>query len=153
MEIKFYQSLLDDIKTRIRKSQVKAALSVNAEMITLYWDIGKLINQLQNEQGWGATVTARLANDIKNELPEIKGFSERNLKFMVQLYKEYDIEPLIGKQPVSQLDDTTQAIIEFRKQPVSQIPWGHNILLMQKIKDKRIRFWYMEQEIENELKN
>ncbi|MDR3694568.1 PDDEXK nuclease domain-containing protein [Mucilaginibacter sp.] len=148
MEIKFYQSLLDDIKTRIHKSQAKAALSVNAEMIALYWDIGKLINQLQGEQGWGATVTARLANDIKNELPEIRGFSERNLKFMVQLYKEYDTDS-IGKQPVSQLNNKISGNIEIRKQPVSQIPWGHNILLMQKIKDKQIRFWYIEQTIVN----
>ena len=109
MDIKFYQSLLENIKTRIHKSQVKAALSVNAEMIALYWDIGKLINQLQNEQGWGATVTARLANDIKNELPEIKGFSERNLKFMVQFYKEHNSDELIGKQAVSQLENTNQS--------------------------------------------
>jgi predicted nuclease of restriction endonuclease-like (RecB) superfamily len=167
MEIKFYQSLLEDIKTRIHKSQVKAALSANAEMIALYWDIGKLINQLQNEQGWGATVTARLANDIKNELPEIKGFSERNLKFMVQFYKELDFEPLIGKQavsqlgesnpivmgfgkqPVSQLENDIQIRIEFMQQPVSQIPWGHNILLMQKIKNKETRLWYMQQTILN----
>lgn len=87
MDIKDYQSFLTDIKARIRNAQTKAALAINAEMTMLYWDIGKTINQLQNEQGWGATVTARLANDIKNELPELKGFSERNLKFMVQFYK------------------------------------------------------------------
>jgi len=125
MDAKFYQSLLDDIKTRIRISQVKAALSVNAEMIALYFDIGKLINQLQHAQGWGATVTSRLANDIKNELPEIKGFSERNLFFMVQFYKEYN-ENLIVKQAVSQLAKTTETNIEFVKRTVSQIPWGHN---------------------------
>jgi predicted nuclease of restriction endonuclease-like (RecB) superfamily len=66
-----------------------------------------------------------------NEFLEIKGFSERNIKFMVQLFKEYELEIVIGKQSVS------------------QIPWGHNILLMQKIKDSSVRFWYMEQTIQN----
>ncbi|QEM06689.1 DUF1016 domain-containing protein [Mucilaginibacter rubeus] len=76
MDIKDYQSLLTDIKVRIRNAQTKAALAVNAELIMLYWDIGKTVKQLQSEQGWGAMVVARLANDIKNELPEVKGFSE-----------------------------------------------------------------------------
>ena len=149
MDIKDYQSLLTDIKARIRNAQTKAALAINAEMIMLYWDIGKTVNQLQNEQGWGATVTARLANDIKNELPELKGFSERNLKFMVQFYKEHNSDELIGKQAVSQLENTNQTNTEFVKQAVSQIPWGHNILLMQKIKEKNIRLWYVQQTVLN----
>jgi len=80
MNVKVYQSLLTDVKVKIRNAQIRATLPVNAEMINLYWDIGRTINNLQNEQGWGATVTACLANDIRNELPEIKGFSERNHK-------------------------------------------------------------------------
>jgi len=127
INIKVYQSLLADIKVKIRNAQIKAALSVNAGMINLYWEIGRIINDLQNEQGWGATVTTRLANDIKNELPEIKGFSERNLKFMVQFYKAYSLDDLVGKQSVSQLDENSADISEIRKQAVSQIPWGHNI--------------------------
>ncbi|MBB6502045.1 YhcG family protein [Pedobacter cryoconitis] len=149
MEIKIYQSLLIEIKVRIRSAQIRAALSANAEMIMLYWDIGKLIHEQQIEQGWGATVTSRLANDIKNELPEVKGFSERNLKFMVQFYKGYDFDDVIGKQAVSQLQENTDKEPDFRKQLVSQIPWGHNILLMQKIREKNIRLWYAEQTIVN----
>ena len=147
MEISIYQSLLTNIRARIRSAQIKAALSANAEMIILYWDIGKLIHQQQIEQGWGATVTSRLANDIKNELPEIKGFSERNLQFMVQFFKEYTFENIIAKQAVSQLEDNAILKAEFMKQPVSQIPWGHNILLMQKVKEKKNRLWYMKQAI------
>jgi len=130
MNIKVYQSLLADVKVKIRNAQIRATLSVNAGMINLYWDIGRIISDLQNEQGWGATVTSRLANDIKNESPEIKGFSERNLKFMVQFYKAYCLEDLIGKQPVSQLGENNTELSKFRKQAVSQIPWGHNILLL-----------------------
>jgi predicted nuclease of restriction endonuclease-like (RecB) superfamily len=163
MEIKDYQSLLVDIKARIRNAQTKAALAVNAEMIMLYWGIGKIISKLQTKQGWGATVTARLANDIRNELPEIKGFSERNLKFMVQFYKEHNSDNVfrkqpvsqlledvsIGKQPVSQLGNANHEKIEFMKQSVSQVPWGHNILLMQKIKEMEKRLWYIQQTILN----
>jgi len=149
MNIKVYQSLLADVKVKIRNAQIRAALSINAGMINLYWDIGRIISDLQNEQGWGATVTSRLATDIRNELPEIKGFSERNLKFMVQFSKAYNLEDLIGKQPVSQLDENSTEISESRKQAVSQIPWGHNILLLQKFKDKNVRLWYVEQTLLN----
>ncbi len=99
--LEFYGSLLDEIKTRIRQAQVKAAFSANAEMIALYWDISKLIFNRQKQEGWGAGVIPRLTKDIKNELPKLKGFSERNIKFMIQLFKEYGPDEAIGKQAVS----------------------------------------------------
>jgi predicted nuclease of restriction endonuclease-like (RecB) superfamily len=139
--LKFYLNTLEEIKKRIRDAQVKSILSVNSEMICMYWDIGEIIYNRQKKEGWGAKTIFKLSNDIHNEIPEIKGFSERNIKFMVQLYKEYVVKYSIGKQPVSQL--------EKRKQIVSQIPWGHNILLMQRISDMSIRFWYMEQILMN----
>ncbi|MBU2621540.1 MAG: DUF1016 family protein [Proteobacteria bacterium] len=136
----FYGNLLSDIKTRIRQAQVKATLSANAEMIAMYWDVGRMIYERQQYEGWGAGVIPRLAKDIQNQLPELKGFSERNIKFMVQFYKEYEGDTAIGKQPVSQFENMKR---------VSQIPWGHNILLMQRIKESSVRFWYMEQTIQN----
>ena len=139
-ELLFYSRLLTDIKKRIQHAQAKAILSVNAEMILMYWDIGRIIVRRQKSEGWGSGIIPRLSRDIRNELPEQKGFSERNIKFMVQLYKEYESR-VIGKQLVSQLKE--------RKQLVSQIPWGHNILLMQKLSENDIRFWYMEQTIKN----
>lgn len=139
-KVLFYSSLLTDIKKRIQQAQAKAILSVNAEMILMYWDIGRIIAHRQENEGWGASVIPRLSRDIQNELPEQKGFSERNIKFMVQLYKQYE-SSVIGKQAVSQLEE--------RKQLVSQIPWGHNILLMQKLAENDLRFWYMEQTIRN----
>lgn len=84
----------------------------------------------------------RLSKDLHNELPDVKGFFERNIKFMVQFYKEYGADAAIGKQPVSQFGNM--------KRLVYQIPWGHNILLMQKIKDISVRFWYMVQIIQND---
>ena len=132
----FYGNLLRNIKSRIRQAQVKATFSANAEMIAMYWDVGRMIYERQQMEGWGAGVIPRLAKDIQNELPEFKGFSERNIKFMVQLYKEYDANNAIGKQPVSQFENV--------KQLVSQIPWGHNILLMQRVKEMSVRIWYVD---------
>lgn len=141
-EIELYGNLLDEIKVRLRTAQHKAVVSVNAELIKMYWDIGKMIYLQQKDHGWGAGITRKLALDLKNELPEEKGFSERNLKFMVQFFKEYSEVNTIGKQPVSQLE-------QVGKQLVSQIPWGHNILLMQKIKSNEVRLRYMQQIIES----
>jgi len=140
-EIELYGTLLNDIKIRIRQGQVKAIHLANSEMIAMYRDIGKMIYERQQKEGWGAGVIPKLAKDISRDLPEIKGFSSRNMNFMVQLYKEYEIEPPIVKQAVSQLENC--------KRLLCRIPWGHNILLMQRIKDISIRSWYMEQIIEN----
>jgi len=166
-EIEIYGKLLHDIKIRVRTAQIKATLSANAEMIAMYFDIGAMINQQQQQHGWGAKIIHKLAKDIKNELPEEKGFSERNLKFMVQFYNEYNITNLKGKQPVSQIEakgkqpvsqlenkktllipkQLVSEIEPITKQLVSQIPWGHNILLIQKVKDLDIRLKYIQQTI------
>lgn len=73
-----YAALLSDIKQRVRHGQTRAVLAVNAELIRLYWDIGALIHARQQQEGWGAGVIPRLARDLHNELPDEKGFSERN---------------------------------------------------------------------------
>lgn len=131
IETTVYTKLLKDIKQRVRMAQVRATFSANAEMILMYWDIGKIIYERQQEYGWGAKVIQKLSTDIDNELSEVKGYSERNLKFMVRFYKEYSVES------------------EKVKQLVSQIPWGHNIVLFQKIESKETRYWYMLQTMQN----
>ena len=88
----FYRELLGEIKSRIRQAQIKAALSVNAEMIGMYWDIGRMIHERQQKEGWGARVIPRLARDIRNELPEVKGFSERNIGRMIAFFRNYSNE-------------------------------------------------------------
>ncbi|MDD4270060.1 MAG: DUF1016 N-terminal domain-containing protein [Thermoguttaceae bacterium] len=64
-------------------------LSVNAELVRLYWDIGRIIHERQHREGWGAGVIPRLAPHLKNELPDLKGFSERNIGHMIAFYREY----------------------------------------------------------------
>jgi predicted nuclease of restriction endonuclease-like (RecB) superfamily len=143
-----YAGLLKDVKARIQQAQTRAMLSVNAELVRLYWDIGRLIDQRQLREGWGASVIPTLSRDLHNELPEVKGFSERNIKLMVQFAHEYPaaFAPLasIGQPPVAQLPTRQKG------QPlVAQIPWAHNVLLMQRVKNTEHRSWYMQQTLAN----
>lgn len=141
-----YSALLDEMKKRIRQGQVRAMMSANAEMIQMYWDIGRMICERQVQEGWGAGVLPRLAKDLHNELPEVKGFSVRNLKLMTQFYKEYQEVSLIRQQAVAQLEQPD--MVSKGQQLAAQIPWGHNVLLMQKVKDRKARLWYMQQTLE-----
>src|SRR5437660_1468249 len=79
---KGYQDLLSLVKNRIRTAQVRAALAVNSDLVLLYWGIGKEILARQSQEGWGAKVIERLANDLHIEFPEMGGLSPRNLKYM-----------------------------------------------------------------------
>jgi len=97
---------LEGINGRIRAAQVRATLGANAEMLALYWDVGRMIEQRQKTEGWGAAVIPRLARDIRNDLPEVKGFSERNLKRMAAFFREYSTLLPIGPRPVAQLKDS-----------------------------------------------
>ena len=134
-----YIDILNQIKNRIKTAQSKAILSVNSEMILLYFDIGKTISEVQKEKGHGANIIPQLSKDIKNEIPEIKGFSERNIGRMVSFYKSYSNTNL------------PQAVANFENllSYITQIPWGHNVLLIEKIKDVDLRLWYIEQIIKN----
>lgn len=134
-----YGNLLNEIKSRIRQAQVKATFSANEEMIRMYFDVGRMILEKQQKEGWGSAVIPQLAKDIRNELPEQKGFSERNIGYMIRFAREYENNSIL-QQAVAKLSDSDL---------LWNIPWGHHALLMEKIKDKTIRFWYMEQTIQN----
>jgi predicted nuclease of restriction endonuclease-like (RecB) superfamily len=142
-----YGDLLSEIKGHIRAAQSRAVLAVNSELVRLYWNIGKLIEARQVQQGWGAGVIPKLAHDLHNELPEMKGFSERNLKLMVQFAGEYPDLFGIGQRPVAQLGSLATSA-KIGPPPVTQIPWAHNVLLIQKVKDTSIRHWYACQTLE-----
>jgi predicted nuclease of restriction endonuclease-like (RecB) superfamily len=159
-ELAFYNELLSDIKQRIQLGQTRAALSANAEMLMTYWDIGHMLHLRQQEEGWGAGVIPKLSKDLRNDLPEVKGFSERNLKLMAQFYREYPELSAIGQQAVAQLGTGEEIQLEKEVtalvQPapewlglVYRVSWTHNILLIQKLKDLSLRRWYLEQSIAN----
>ena len=126
-----YEEFLRDLKARIRSAQIKAALSVNRELILLYWEIGKAILERQEHSGWGDAVLDRLSKDLMSAFPETQGLSRRNLYRMRAFYLTYRETP------------------KFVPQVVAQIPWGHNVLIIEKIKNSREREWYARQTIEN----
>ena len=109
-ELTRYSDLLTDIKTLIRQAQTKAVMSASAEMIMMYWDIGRMVEERQHLEGWGAAVIPRLSRDIRNDLPEIKGFSERNLKRMIRFYREYP--GLVEKVPQAAALLTDLSVLE-----------------------------------------
>lgn len=124
-QLEGYESFLQQLKDRVRRSQVKAALAVNSELIALYWELGKSIVERQERAGWGDGVLDRLSNDLAVAFPEMKGFSRRNLYRIRALYQAYRAES------------------EFVPQAVAQIPWGHNILILEKVKEPSERRWYV----------
>lgn len=143
-----FPALFGEVKGRIQAAQARAIFAVNAELVRLYWDVGRIVRERQAHEGWGAGVIPRLARELHNELPALKGFSERNIKLMVQFSSEYPDafapgDP-IGQLPVAQLPRDAKG-----QPPVAQIPWAHNVLLIQKFKDLDLRRWYMEQALVN----
>jgi hypothetical protein len=127
-EFILYKDLLGDIKNRVRQGQIKAHFSVNAEMLATYWDIGKMIHERQQQEGWGKGVIPRLAIDLKNELSDVKGFSERNILRMLTFYKEYQ-SLTIWQLPVSQIETDANSIsptplakLENFENSISQLP-------------------------------
>jgi len=125
-----YADFLNGLKARIRTAQVKAALAVNQELILLYWQIGRDILARQEGETWGSGVVERLAQDLKREFPDIKGFSRTNLLYMRAFAKAYPTE-------------------QFVHQLGGQIPWKHNCILIDKVKDPEQRVWYIQKTIEN----
>lgn len=140
--------MLQEIKDRIRQAQLKAVMSVNTEMLLMYWDVGRIIAERRSAEGWGTKIIQRLARDIRNELPEIKGFSERNLKRMSFFYNEY-AELQIGPPVVAQLpaESGTAHNSQLLKLAL-RLPWAHNILLLG-LKNRAARLWYMEQTLKH----
>ena len=107
-----YADLLHNLKERIRSAQVRASLSVNRELVLLYWQIGRDILARQEAQGWGAKVIDRLAVDLRREFPEMKGFSSRNLKYMRAIAEAWPVK-------------------QFVQEVLAQITWGHNVRILE----------------------
>ena len=122
-----YISIVENIKHEITAAQYRAAVHVNADLLLLYHSIGCIIN---DHKSWGNKFIDNLATDIKMSFPESKGYSVRNLKYMAKFAEAYPDR-------------------EFVQQVVAQIPWGHNIILMDKVSNPDERVWYIQKTIEN----
>lgn len=150
-ELVQYTDLLGLIKQRIRRGQTRAVFAANAEMISMYWDIGRLLHERQQREGWGAAVIPRLSRDVRNEMSEVKGFSERNIKRMLAFYREYSTVGEIVPQTVAQKTSDAkvpQAVAQISADMLRSVPWGHHALLMEKVKKLSERIWYMRATLE-----
>jgi predicted nuclease of restriction endonuclease-like (RecB) superfamily len=127
---KGYVELLSQLKERIRSAQLRAAVAVSHEMVILYWQIGRDILARQEHEGWGAKVIDRLAIDLRRSFPDMTGLSPRNLKYMRAFGKAWPDEAIV-------------------QQAAAQIPWFHNCILLDKVKDQNVRLWYIGKTIEN----
>ena len=122
-----YLNIIESVKSEIKNAQYKAAVSVNKELVLLYYNIGKIINE---HKTWGSKFIENLSADIHLSFPDTKGYSVRNLKYMAKFAAEYSDE-------------------EFVQQVVAQIPWGQNIVLLDRISDFEVKKWYAHKIIEN----
>lgn len=150
-----YVRLLDDIKHSIQSYRTKAALAVSRELVFLNWEIAKQIVTVQEREGWGKSVVEQLSNDLKEAFPENKGFSTRSLWRMRSFYLYYNEIDVNLPQLVAEIKNAglTLPITDFSESDIldllSQIPWGHNGLLIERIKQPLLSLWYAGQVIEN----
>ncbi|MCC7335387.1 MAG: DUF1016 family protein [Pirellulaceae bacterium] len=121
-----YAEVFESLKQRVRQSQTKAMLSVNRELISLYWEIGRQIAQRQDRDGWGKSIVDRLAHDLRAAFPLVKGFSPGNVWRMRAFYLAYQTD-----------------------QPMALIPWFHNVVIVEKVKNPLERFWYAAKTLEH----
>lgn len=125
-----YGDWLKELKNRIHSAQQRASLAVNRELVLWYWQIGQDILTRQAQQGWGAKVIERLAQDLRLAFPDMKGFSPRNLKYMRAFAEAWPD-------------------VQFVQQAAAQLPWGHNLVLLDKLPGPETRRWYAAQAIEH----
>ena len=121
-----YTDCLADIKSRVSAARQRAVLAANAELMRLYWQIGRDILERQASQGWGSKVIDRLASDLREAFPEMKGFSRANLMYMRAFAEAWSEAEIV-------------------QQAVGQLPWGQNVLLLTRLKDPALRLRYAQQ--------
>lgn len=141
-----YKNLIVEIKFKIQTSQIKAHIKVNEELLKLYWEIGKIITVKQAKSSWGDGVIKHISKDLQSDFPNMKGFSDRNIKYMKQWFQFYSIR----QQAVAQLDGSQKIQIEKQlKEIIFKIPWGHNIAIITKCKSYQESAYYIQQTILN----
>jgi len=119
-----YSNVLEEIKARVRAAQYQALKAVNRELITLYWDIGRIIVARQQDESWGRSVVERLASDLRKEFPGIAGFSASNLWRMRSFYLSYEANEKLA--PMAR-----------------EIGWSHNVIIVEKCADEQEREFYI----------
>lgn len=148
-----YQQWLAQLKEKIRTSQLNAALKVNAELLSLYWEIGRELNNKQDNAGWGDKIITQLAADLKLEFPEMKGFSRSNIFNITKWYRFYSASIHLVQQPVGLSQDPVekagaqivQQAVGLLPAMLAQVPWGHHILIITKTQTQQEATFYLQQ--------
>ena len=125
-----YALMLEELKTRIQEERLRVVLSANAAMVLLYWDIGRVILDRQQREGWGAKVIDRLSADLRQAFPDMRGLSPRNLKYMRAFASAWPERQIV-------------------QEGLAQITWYHNIALLERLGDSQTRLWYAQRTIAN----
>lgn len=118
-----YLKFVEEIKRTIQAQRTKIVLQANSSLILLYWNIGNAITRKQAEEGWGTKVIDRISHDLQKAFPDMKGFSPRNIKYMKKFATLWNDEAIV-------------------QQLVAQLPWGTNVVLMDKADTQQERIWY-----------
>jgi predicted nuclease of restriction endonuclease-like (RecB) superfamily len=121
-----YAETLREIKRRIGEERLRVVMSANSAMVLLYWDIGRMILERQRTEGWGAKVIDRLGWDLSQSYPDMRGLSPRNLKYMRAFAAAWPDRTIV-------------------QEPLAQIPWSHQIALLEKLSSDAERLWYARQ--------
>lgn len=121
-----YAILLNDLKNKIQTTRLRTVLNANAELVLMYWEIGHIILQKQENEGWGAKVIDRLSYDLRTAFPDMKGFSPRNLKYMRAFATAWPDKAIV-------------------QELLAQLSWYQNLALLEKIKDGNAHIWYARQ--------
>ena len=149
-----YKKLLSELKEKVRSSQLKAAIKVNYELLDLYWTLGEYIVKNQEQHSWGDAFIKSLAKDLQKEFPDMKGFSETNIKYIRRWYSFY-IKGLQGVAEIENNDRNSkglQPVAQFDERVINhikQIPWGHNQRIINKCKTIDEAIYYVDKTIEN----
>lgn len=126
-----YKAFIQEIKQQVQRAQIKAAIAINRELLQLYWELAERVVHKQQTAAWGDGFLMQMSKDLQAAFPDMKGFSLRNLKYIRQWYQFWS-----GTEPIGQ-------------QAVAQIPWGHNLVIISKIKQPDEALYYVQQTIEH----
>jgi len=153
-----YKEWIVEVKQKIRSTQIKAAIAVNSALIEFYWDLGKMLSEKIKQSNWGDKILENVSIDLREEFPDMKGFSVSNLKTCKLFYDYFSNSSqlvnqqqnnLIGSLPANQLQDSDKEENIIGQQVIAQIPWGHIKVIITKIKDINEAFFFIQKTKEN----
>ncbi len=162
-----YKKWMTELKFKVRSAQLKVAVAVNKELILFYWDFGRMISEKLKTSRWGDKILDTISKDLKAEFPDMKGFSKTNLKYIKMFYDYFSTNLEMGQQAVDQISEISQQAVDplnnvedahketldksklFVQQFIAQIPWGHIIIIITKIKNSEEALFYIQKTKEN----